>query len=55
MPGDIKTEIFFDTTGKKTKKIETRGAIKTLFDENDKPIKRQIDRGSGGIIEEDLS
>ena len=35
-------------------KIEERGTVKTFFDENDKPIKREIDRGSGGIITEDL-
>ena len=54
-PGDKITEISFDKDGKQTEKVETRGSVKTWFDENDKPIKRQIDRGTGGIIEEDLS
>lgn len=54
-PGDKITEISFDRSGKQTEKVETRGTVKTWFDENDKPVKRQIDRGSGGIITEDLS
>lgn len=53
-PGDVKTEIQYDENGKRTAKIEIRGAVKTWFDENDKPYKREIDRGSGGIIKEDL-
>ena len=53
-PGDIKTETHYDKQGKQTEKIEYRGTVKTWFDENNKPIKRQIDRGSGGIITEDL-
>ena len=53
-PGEIKTEIIYDKTGKQIEKIEFRGSVKTWFDENDKPIKREIDRGSGGIIKEDL-
>lgn len=36
-------------------KNRTAGSCKTWFDINDKPIKRQIDRGSGGIITEDLT
>ena len=39
---------------KEIEKIEERGTVKTWFDENDKPIKREIDRGSGGIITQDL-
>ena len=54
-PGDKITEISFDKDGKQTEKVETRGSVKTWFDENDKPIRREIDRGSGGIIKEDLS
>mgnify|MGYP007101830213 CR=1 FL=1 len=54
-PGDIKTEIHYDKTGKQTEKIEYIGSVKTWFDENNKPIKRQIDRGSGGIVTEDLN
>lgn len=54
-PGDKITEISFDRSGKQIEKIETKGTVKTWFDENDKPIKRQIDRGSGIIVEEDLS
>ena len=45
----------FDETGKRTEKIVERGTVKTYYDENDKPIKREIDRGSGGIITENLS
>lgn len=51
---EIKTEILYDETGKQTEKIEYRGSVKTFFDANDKPYKREIDRGSGGIITEDL-
>lgn len=53
-PGDIKTEIMYNKEGKQTEKIEYKGSVKTWFDENNKPIKREIDRGSGGIIQEDL-
>ena len=53
-PGDITTEITYDKSGKQIEKIEVRGSVKTWFDETDKPIKREIDRGSGGIIKEDL-
>lgn len=51
---EIKTEILYDETGKRIAKIEHRGTVKTYFDENDKPFKREIDRGSGGIITEEL-
>ena len=44
----------FDESGEKIEKIEKRGSVTTWFDKNDKPIKREIDRGSGGIITEDL-
>lgn len=50
----IQTECLYDEQGNRTAKIEYRGAVKTYFDENDKPFKREIDRGSGGIITEEL-
>jgi hypothetical protein len=50
----IQVEILYDESGKRTSKIEHRGTVKTYFDENDKPYKREIDRGSGGIITEEL-
>ena len=50
----IQTEILYDEKGNRTAKIEYRGSVKTYFDENDKPFKREIDRGSGGIITEEL-
>lgn len=54
-PEDVRIQIKYDDTGKKTEKIEQRGSVKTFFDANDKPVKREIDRGSGGIITEDLT
>ena len=54
-PGDITTYMLFDESGKRIEKIVERGTVKTWYDENDKPIKREIDRGSGGIITEDLT
>ncbi len=53
-PNEFTTYIHYDESGKRVEKIEERGTVKTFFDENDKPIKREIDRGSGGIITEDL-
>ena len=50
----IQTELLYDEKGNRTAKIEYRGTVKTYFDENDKPFKREIDRGSGGIITEEL-
>ncbi len=54
-PSEIKIYMQYDENGKRIEKIEERGTVKTWFDENDKPIKREIDRGSGGIITEDLT
>ena len=53
-PNEFTTYIHYDESGKRVEKIEERGTVNTFFDENDKPIKREIDRGSGGIITEDL-
>lgn len=53
-PGDIKTIIKYDIKGTRLEKVQQRGSVKTYFDINDKPIKREIDRGSGGIITEEL-
>lgn len=50
----IHTEILYDEDGNRTEKIEHNGTVKTYFDNNDKPYKRVIDRGAGGIISEDL-
>ena len=33
---------------------EQRGSVKIWYDDKGKPVKREIDRGSGGIITEDL-
>lgn len=54
LTGNITTYCQYDETGKRIEKIEERGTVKTYFDENDKPFKREIDRGSGGIITEQL-
>lgn len=53
-PAEVKTEINYDTNGKQTDKIEQRGSVKTYFDKDNKPYKREIDKGSGGVISEDL-
>lgn len=53
-PDEITVYMQYDESGKRIEKIEERGTVKTWFDENDKPIKREIDRGSGGIITQDL-
>ena len=53
-PGNIKTEIKYNEQGKQIEKTELKGSVKTFFDENNKPFKREIDRGSGGIVTENL-
>ena len=53
-PNNTTTYIQYDVNEKRSEKIVERGTVKTYYDENDKPIKREIDRGSGGIITEDL-
>lgn len=53
-PSDIKTTIKYNINGEFTEKVVQRGTMKTWYDINDKPFKREIDRGSGGIIKEDL-
>ena len=54
LPGNLSKVSNFDENGKLTEMYELRGSVKTWFDEQGKPIKREIDRGSGGIITEDL-
>lgn len=54
-PSDIKTTIKYNQKGERIEKIVQRGTVKTWYDINDKPVKRQIDRGAGGIITEDLT
>ena len=54
-PGEVTTYMQFEENGKRIEKIVERGTVKTWYDENDKPLKREIDRGSGGIITEDLT
>lgn len=54
-PSDIKTTIKFNEKEEQIEKFIQRGTMTTWYDVNDKPIKRQIDRGSGGIITEDLT
>jgi len=53
-PGNVKTELHYDEQGQYVEKLEYRGSVTTWYDKNDKPYKREIDRGSGGIIKEDL-
>lgn len=53
-PGEIKTETKYDENGLFVEKIEHRGSVKTFYDKNNKPFKREIDRGSGGIITEEF-
>lgn len=53
-PSDVKTEILYDESGKLKEKIIYQGSVKTWYDENGKPFKREIDKGSGGVIKEDL-
>ena len=54
-PSNVTTYMQYDEAGKRTEKIVERGTVKTYYDENDKPIKRETDRGSGIIVTEDLS
>ena len=54
-PADITNVSMFDEQGNLIEKYEQRGSVKTWFDNQGKPIKREIDRGSGGIITEDLT
>lgn len=53
-PENSKVEIHYDEAGEQSEKIVYQGSVKTWYDKNNKPFKRQIDRGSGGIITEDL-
>ena len=54
-PDDIKTTIKYNEKGEQIEKTVQRGTMKTWYDLNDKPIKREINRGSGGVITEDLT
>lgn len=54
-PDDIKTIIKYNEKGEQIEKTVQRGTMKTWYDLNDKPIKREINRGSGGVITEDLT
>lgn len=53
-PGNSKVEIHYDEKGELLEKIVHQGTVKTWYDKNNKPFKREIDRGSGGIITENL-
>ena len=53
-PNQTKTYLQYDINGKRTEKIIERGTVKTWYDENDKAFKREINRGSGGNITEEL-
>ncbi len=53
-PNEVKTTIKYNENGERIEKFVQRGTMKTWYDINDVPIKREIDRGSGGIITEDL-
>ncbi len=53
-PNNVTTYMQYDENGKRIEKIEERGTVKVWFDANDKPIKRETDRGSGIVITEDL-
>lgn len=54
-PSDVKTTIKYNEKEEQIEKYIQRGTMTTWYDINDKPIKRQIDRGSGGVITEDLT
>ncbi len=53
-PEDVKTHIKYDIYGKRIEKYIQKAAVKTYYNEDDKPFKREIDRGSGGIITENI-
>ncbi len=53
-PEDITKVSLFDEKGNVTEMYEQRGSVKIWYDDKGKPVKREIDRGSGGIITEDL-
>ena len=54
-PKNTRIEFKYDETGNILEKIDVKGAVKTYLDPlTDKPIKRVIDRGSGGLITEDI-
>lgn len=53
-PSDIKTTNKYNQKGERTEKIVQRGTVKTWYNADDKPVKREIDRGAGGIITENL-
>lgn len=50
----VKTIINFNENEEQIEKIIERGTVKTYYDKDDKPYKREIDKGSGGIITEEL-
>lgn len=52
---DLKTHINFDENGIMKEKIVQQGTVKTWYNADGKPVKRELDRGSGGKIIEDLT
>ncbi len=54
-PSDVKTTIKYNENEEQVEKYIQRGTMTTWYDKDDRPIKRQIDRGSGGVITEDLT
>ena len=53
-PENLKYEISYDKEGKVLQTVEQKGSVKIYYDGNNKPFKKETDRGSGGIITEEL-
>ena len=45
----------YDENGAQTEKFEQKGAVKTYYDADNKPIRRETDKGQGNIETEDLT
>ncbi|MDR1327582.1 MAG: hypothetical protein LBJ74_04170 [Heliobacteriaceae bacterium] len=54
-PEGTKVTMRFDADGNFIEKFEKKAAVTTWFDETDKPIRRQIDKGQGYIVTEELN
>jgi len=53
-PSNLKVEKYYDDKENLFETIEFKGSVKTWYDKDGNAYKRVIDKGSGGIIEEDL-
>ncbi|MFI3300186.1 MAG: hypothetical protein R3Y28_02075 [Candidatus Gastranaerophilales bacterium] len=54
IPSGIKTFIQYNESEVIIEKIVQRGSVKTFYNAEDKPFRREIDRGTGGIVFEDI-